>query len=91
MADTNTPYTEPQTLSCIDDKGWHHFYIHFTYIVDSVTWEVKVPCGDINLIENYNKRREKAREFRRIISAKLKKGWHPYNQKKTTKKNSTDI
>jgi hypothetical protein len=91
MTDSNIPYSEPQTLSSIDNNNWHHFYIYFTYIVDDLTWEVKVPCGDINLIENYNKRREKARALRRTISAKLKKGWHPYNQKNKTRKNITDI
>jgi hypothetical protein len=91
MTDPKIPYTEPQTLSWIDDNNWHHFYIYFTCIVDGHVWEVKVPCGDINLIENYNKRREKARDLRRIISAKLKKGWHPYNQKNKTNNNLPNI
>lgn len=92
LPDSNTSYTEPQTLSWINSaNNWHHFYIFFTYMVDGVSWEVKVPCGDINLIENYNKRRAKARELRRKISARLKSGWHPYNQKKKAKNNPTDI
>lgn len=43
--------------------------------------KVKVPCNEINTIEDVAEREKKAAEFCKAVKQKLLNGWNPFKEK----------